>query len=373
MRKDWIKNISFNAQSIIGKTVNERLIVIQSDDWGSVRMSSKQAFNNLKNGGIPVDTSAYNKFDALASEDDLSLLFEVLNSVKDSNGNPAIITANTITANPNFSKIENSGFTKYFFEPFIETMQSYPNHKNAFNLWKEGMESKVFLPQLHGREHLNVDRWMQMLQLNDPDTHLAFKNKVFGFPLKNKSPLFHNYMASFDLDNSNDVARQIQIVEDAAVLFEKIFGFKSETFIAPNYIWHDKIEQALAKAGVNQIQSGLIQIKPTLNKAKYKNVFHWMGESNAYNQRYAIRNNFFEPSLNPSFDWEAYCLKRIEIAFKWHKPAVICSHRLNYIGGIVADNRGDNLKRLKRLLDKIVRTWPDVKFISSNTLSDYLR
>ena len=32
------------------------------------------------------------------------------------------------------------------------------------------------------------------------------------------------------------------------------------------------------------------------------------------------------------------CIKEIEIAFKWQKPAVISSHRVNYVGFINQDN-----------------------------------
>jgi hypothetical protein len=85
-------------------------------------------------------------------------------------------------------------------------------------------------------------------------------------------------------------------------------------------------------------------------------------------QRYLIRNAFFEPSLDPQFDWVSDCLKRIKIAFHCKKPAIIGSHRLNYIGFIEESNRTKNLAQLKILLKEIVKRWPKVEFIASDEL-----
>lgn len=63
---------------------------------------------------------------------------------------------------------------------------------------------------------------------------------------------------------------------------------------------------------------------------------------------------------------------QIRTAFMYQKPAVICTHRINYIGGILAANRDRGLRDLKRLLATITKKWPDVRFISSDQLIDYL-
>ena len=92
-----------------------------------------------------------------------------------------------------------------------------------------------------------------------------------------------------------------------------------------------------------------------------------MGQKNKFGQYYLVRNAFFEPSLEPGKDWVADCLKRINIAFRWSKPAII-AHRLNFIGAIHEENRTKNLELLKRLLLEIVKLWPDVEFKSSDEL-----
>ena len=65
-------------------------------------------------------------------------------------------------------------------------------------------------------------------------------------------------------------------------------------------------------------------------------------------------------------------MKRIGIAFKWGKAANICAHRLNFIGSIDCTNTDRNLPEFKRLLQEIVKRWPDVEFISSDQLGEII-
>ena len=173
-----IKN---NLINIPGWRTKRKIIVIESDDWGSIRMPSKKVLNQLDKKGFIPNNDYYNRFDSLASENDLSNLFEILSSVKDKNENPAIITANTIVANPDFKKIAGSNFREYKYELFTETLKKYPKHKNSFNLWKEGMNNNLFHPQFHGRDHVNITAWMNKLIANDLITKKAFKNEFTAF------------------------------------------------------------------------------------------------------------------------------------------------------------------------------------------------
>jgi len=105
----------------------------------------------------------------------------------------------------------------------------------------------------------------------------------------------------------------------------------------------------------------------------YKKKYHYQGERNRYGQRYLIRNVFFEPSTNPTFNWVDDCLHRIETAFRWQKPAIISSHRVNFIGFIKQQNREVNLALLHQLLQSIIKRWPDVEFMSSDQLGDLMK
>jgi hypothetical protein len=86
-----------------------------------------------------------------------------------------------------------------------------------------------------------------------------------------------------------------------------------------------------------------------------------------------IRNVAFEPSENNGTDWVKQSLRDMETAFKWHKPAVISSHRVNYIGFIDEKNRLKTLQALKQLISSMLKKWPDIEFMSSDQLAALIR
>ena len=96
-----------------GNSVNEKLIIIESDDWGAIRTPSKEVITYFEKKGFAIANSIY-KNDALASQEDLEKLFEVLQAYAGSDDKPAVITANCIMANPDFTKIKENDFQHYF-------------------------------------------------------------------------------------------------------------------------------------------------------------------------------------------------------------------------------------------------------------------
>ena len=97
-----------------------------------------------------------------------------------------------------------------------------------------------------------------------------------------------------------------------------------------------------------------------------------MGEKNRFGQYYIVRNAFFEPYKGGAVDYVGECLNRINIAFQCHKPAIISSHRVNFIGTLDESHRDKNLGLLKELLKKLIQQWPDVEFLTSDQLGDLI-
>ena len=107
-----------NISNVFGWRTKRHIVVIESDDWGSIRMSSKEAFEIMLKAGMPVDRSHYNIFDSLECNDDLEQMFEILSKFKDITGRHPVITGVNIVANPNFEKIRENNYTEYFYEPY---------------------------------------------------------------------------------------------------------------------------------------------------------------------------------------------------------------------------------------------------------------
>lgn len=369
MKKMLIQSALRNIKNIPGWRTGRRIVVIESDDWGSIRMPSTEVYNAFIKKGFPVNKGLYNRYDSLENETDLLNLFDVLSSFKDIHSNPAVFTANCIVANPDFEKIKQSDFNEYHYELVSDTLKKYPNRDKVISIWKEGLEHKIFKPQSHGREHVNIERWMKMLKKKDPNTLFCFDHQT---TFSGNGEQDYNFMEALDYDDKNQIINLNKILEDGLHIFKRMFGYSSKSFIAPSYIWHSDIEPALNKLGVRYLQGLPFQFIPKLKFGSYKKRFHYLGESNQFNQRYIIRNCSFEPAITPDVNAVDYCLKQIEIAFRWHKPAVITSHRVNYIGCLDETNRTKNLFLLKQLLSTIQSKWPDVEFVSTDQLGDII-
>ena len=370
-----IKNvITSNIKNLPGWKTKRRILVIESDDWGSIRMPSKEIYKYLLKKGEKVDQDPYSKYDSLASEMDLVMLFEELSKFKDQNNNSPVITANVIMANPDFDAIKKSNFSEYHYELFTETLKYYPYHSNSFSLLEEGIRKKLFYPQLHGREHINVSKWMTALKNGNPHLLMAFNNRMLTLPSISMPENMNAFMDAFEFDSKKEIFNHSEIIKDASNLFKKVFGFESKSIMVPCYIWSRVHEPMLKSNNIEYIQGFPYQYEPLpiTGTLKYKKIFHYTGEKNNIGQRYLVRNAFFEPSQNPATDIVGECLKKIEIAYKWHKPAIIGSHRLNFIGYIDPLNRKQNLKLLNQLLFEIIKRWPDVEFMSSDQLGDLI-
>lgn len=366
MIKQALKQLSINTQNILGWRSNKRILVIESDDWGSIRMPSKKAFENLLAYGIPVNKCPYNSNDSLETAEDLEALFETLYAIKDRDGNALKITANSILANPDFDKIKRNNFSEYFFEDFVTSYNRINGSSTAYDLIQQGTSTGIYIPQLHGREHLHVNEWLKALREGDKETLFAFDQGLWGFPTKRFKGTKMNFSTAFHIRNKMDEEFAIQSIRDAALLFEKYFKFKSESFIAPRYIWTDAVEKELKNLGVKYLQGKIIQQIPQGDQLKTKT--HLFGSRNKFNQVYLNRNVFFEPTQNQKFPWKKDALNRIDAAFRWGKPAIVSMHRLNFMGGLNVLNRTNNLLALKELITCVQNKYPDVIFMSTNEL-----
>jgi hypothetical protein len=348
-----------------------KILVIESDDWGSIRMPSLASFEKLEKSGLDLrsaDAERFNLNDTLATSQDLGNLFEVLSGIKDKNGIYATFTPLTIVANPNFQKIKESNFQNYFYEPFTETLKRYAGCEHSFDLWQEGIEKKMFVPQMHGREHLNVSAWMKDLKTGERDTLLAFDEGMWGF-VPSKYPET-DYQAAFLLADPAELEYQKNIITEGTQLFETIFGYKAEYFVPPNGPFNNSLNKTLADNGIKLRSSSKIQEEP-LGFGNKRKVLHYLGQKERNGIRFITRNCFFEPGQSGK-DWIDSCLYDIKTAFRWHKPAIISSHRVNYIGAINPANRDNGLLLLSRLLLEIIRIWPDVEFMTTPQLGELM-
>lgn len=363
-----------NVINIPGWSTKRKIVVIESDDWGSIRMSSKKDRDELILAGFDFSNQPFNRYDALESNDDLTALYQVLKKHKDATGRHPVFTAVSIVANPDFEKIKAGNFQQYFYEPFTETLNRYPNSDKVIDLYKQGISERLFVPIFHGREHLNAQRWLRVLQSGNKSVLKTFQHGVTAVHIGPGKEFLGDFQAAFDLDVPEDVYYMKDVLAEGLDLFEKLWGYKSPYFVATNGPFNNSLEQVLAEKEVKYILGERFQREP-LGNGNYKKRFHYIGMKNKYKQIYLTRNAMFEPSISAfglSKNPVENCLKSIQRSFRWGKPATICTHRINYIGRIEEENRTKNLELLDALLASIVKLWPDVEFMTSVELGDLI-
>jgi len=350
-----------NYINAVGWRTKRKLVLIESDDWGTIRAASRQAYESLcaESGK---DGTFFDKYDSLESAKDLELLFEVLSSVKDKDGNPFVMSPISVVANPDFEAVERNGFSEYVYESVLDTYKRSPHTEHSFDVAQQGINSGVWFPQFHGREHINGKRWLKALQIDD-----KLSKKAFAYKSIHRGCIREDMdsLKAFDIDSVDDLKYLRDVMAEGLSLFEKVWGYRASAFCAPCGIIRT---ETLNVAAQNGIKMSAGQYFMPQGDGTYKKIDNFWGGRSKNGLVFYRRNCKFEPARDHNIDWVDRCLSEIKIAFRWGKPANIDSHRVNFIGGIYPENRDYTLKELKRLLKEIVRHWPDVEFVNSEQI-----
>lgn len=360
MIKDLVKNL-------VGFTTKRKLLVISVDDYGNVRIGSQQALQNLEKNGLK-KRSIFDQYDALETEEDLLSLFEVLNSVKDKNNRPACFTPFALAGNIDFERIIESGYQSYFFESLKDTFEKL-NEFKTYELIKEGIRNKVFLPQFHGREHVNVSLFEKLLSERNRSLMVNIENRSFS-RITDAEGKSLPYSIAFHAQDYVSIEKQKEIIAHGTIVFKEVYGYSPSNFMPPSATASLVLNSSLYANGIRFFDSYRFRNNPS---AFLKKEYIYTGKrvSDSHTS-YLVRNVVFEPCQNQTLDSVGIALQQIKAAFMMGKPAIISSHRVNFCGRIDESNRAFGLKSLRRLLVEIKKIWPEVEFISAAELGEII-
>lgn len=350
--------------NLIGKTTDRHLLAFFVDDYGAIINNSVAAQQRIVHGGLDVERSRFAHFDALEDNNDMDALFGVLTSFRDIRGNHVAWTPLAVAVNPDFGKIRELGYFEYHYELLTETLRRLPGYDQVGKYIKEGIQSNIFVPQFHGREHLNVKFLMDSLRNGNKDARVPFDNdSLYAF----RGPNGVSSNAAFRFDDEKELEQHAAILADGLHRFEEVYGYRAIHFNAPGERESRKLHDALTANGIRYVETDRVKQEP-LGHGRFAKHFHRNGAQNENGQRYIIRNCVFEPTAPFAGDWVEYTFRQIDIAFKWRKPAVVSAHRVNFSGHISEDNRRAGLRALAALIGRVQRKYPDVEFVSSRDL-----
>jgi hypothetical protein len=363
-----------NLKNSIGWKTKRKIVVFSVDDYGNVRLHSKEARAKLDQAGLKV-YSRFDLFDTLETKQDLEQLYAVLDSVKDKNGRSAVFTPFSLPCNIDFEKMEADNFQKYYFENLPVTYSKLAKEQpeayhGAWELWKDGIAKGFLKPQFHGREHLNLFVFNDKLEKRDPELLTALQNKSYTSISDEDYPTMSS-TAALDFWDAKDNEKLKPILIEGLQLFKEVYGYPSNYFTPPVYQIHHSLFSTLNENGIKYIDLGLVR-KEHQGQNSYKSSFNYIGKRTKEGLTIMVRNIVFEPTEERGLDWVNFTMKQIERAFRWNKPAIISSHRVNFCGHIDPKNREIGLQALRKLLQEIVKKWPEVEFMAADELGDYL-
>jgi hypothetical protein len=363
--------LNSNLKNILGWRTKRKLIVFAVDDYGNVRLHSKAARDALDSAGLK-KFLRFDDYDSLETRQDLEVLFETLDSVKDLKSSPAKFTAFSVVSNIDFERILAEDFSKDYYELLPVTFEKLAalndSYRGAWELWKEGISKGLIFPQFHGREHVNLKVFREKLAARDKEVITDLKNRSYT-SISDTGYSTIDWSAVFDFWDFHELDEVKYYINDALNDFEKVFGFRAIHFNSPGSSEHQSIHNYLYDGGIRYIDSPFKK-REHLGNGKYKTRINYLGKSFSSGLLCNIRNAVFEPTEERGIDWISYTMAQIETAFKWNHPAVISSHRVNYSGNIDIRNRDKGIDALKKLLYEIKKKWPDVEFLNSVELMD---
>jgi hypothetical protein len=105
-------------------------------------------------------------------------------------------------------------------------------YKGAWELWKEGITRKIFIPEFHGRAHLNLKVFEEKLKAADPALLTPLRRRsLIGIPETGYSTI--NFNASFDFWDFKETEDFPVMISDGLSRFEGVFGKKALHFTHP--------------------------------------------------------------------------------------------------------------------------------------------
>ncbi|MDN3555224.1 hypothetical protein [Halomonas maura] len=364
-----------NLKNLRGWRVPRKLLAFAVDDYANVRVASTLAQSRLRKAGLDL-SGRMDRYDALETRQDLEALYEVLDSVRDSRGQPALFTAYALSATPDFARIRQDG-EHFYPEPVPETFTRLAAdqpaaYEGAWALWQEGRDKGVIQPQFHGREHLNVDLFEHKLRSRDADLKANLLNDSLAALTRDPARPGIGFSHAFGLHECGELERHREILRDGLDLFEKVWGFRSVTFTPPAQQLHPTLYEVAESGGVLAIDKPLLCVRSMGDGTCRKEVNH-SGRQKRQNHLTVVRNVVFEPGNTLVSDPVGRAVKQISAAFRWSRPAIVSSHRVNFCGHLDKHNREQGLAALGELLKRITQRWPDVEFVSVDKLINEMR
>ncbi len=302
------------------------VVVLQSDDWGfEASFPNEVAAQALKDltTELGPGMQAY-ATTSLEQAADIDSLATFLAGFIDADGLPAVLQANTVVAGldllrpgaDNWSLHESGMGEGPYFRPSL-----------GFAV-DRAIERGVWWPELHGLTHFDLERYRAAYENKDPWALAAHEYGVLAY----KGWLLDAELSGTDPQHAVDIA------QESVLRFERRFGRRPSSVIAPRYRWGAEDEDAWEALGITVVQAKREQVDPTLNPGStVGRVRKWLRrwwDTRSRGLVYLERHARLEPygESDPACGQCAFAaVDAVRAAWREGKPGIISSHRVQFV------------------------------------------
>jgi hypothetical protein len=305
----------------------QRAVVLESDDWGLCGFVPDSAAWQ----GIDRRVLAPGRFPAaywnstLEDSAQLGRLGRVLMRHRDLDGLPPVLQPNYILSALSYDQAtEDSGRWRRFNLPDL------PPRYGRAGLWEMVaalQEAGVWHPELHGRYHYDPQRRQRAVQDN-PTARRAAARGILIFPGSSRA---------LELDPRRGRQSLAADLDTMMSIFAGLFGRAPVSVVAPDYSWTAMSEELWQSSGLRVVQAKRQQRRPQgsdgrpLTRAVKVLARAWDRFARP-DLVYLERNCDLEPSQADGWRAEAaVCLDQIEAVWRGGEPAIVETHRVNYV------------------------------------------
>lgn len=297
-----------------------RAVALESDDWGlagfvpSVRVWDGLRREDLSPGGFPEVYWNSTLEDSTTVADLAAML--ALHRGRD--GLPAVLQPNYVMSSLAW---EDGRWHRH-------DLPDLPREYQRPGLWAAVAEARrlgVWYPEFHAAWHYDPALRREATVTSAAAREAAARGIM----------LFPGSEAARELGPWRPIPVLALELDEALAVFERAFGRRPGSLIAPDYTWNGRIERLWSSRSLNVIQAKREQRHPDLPSGPIGRVLkvlerQWAKSTRA-RRTYLERNCRLEPAQSP--DPEATvvaCVRETARAWRRGEPAIVETHRVNF-------------------------------------------
>ena len=330
------------------------VICFESDDWGCCCWAPDTAALQ-RAGAIPEVREHWDRRrlwpwldGSLETPEDVVALCDFLDGFTGGDGRPALFTPCYIVGNPDYERIAAGGMQAYHDITIDRGVPAAWERGDFVAPAREGVARGVWRPEYHARlHHTQPHLWLASVRDGHREAAPLFDEAMFQ-----QSSMLPEYEQMHE-------ATQIEWVTGGFEAFETAFGYRP--WCAINMDASEVTERIWWDLG----------IRARLNRPNAE-----MGSpSPCTEMTYLRRNARLEPlGIDDEYAAAGFtgCWREVQAAWGRGEPAIVSTHRKNYVS-CVAEQQRQGYLQLEMLLIEIAECRPEAVFVTSAEIAQLCR